>query len=282
MCNDTAGAPGWRGCQDLDTCSFAIQLAAHLLSPSSSPNRTRAAAQYRAWAPALLRSLEATATAPDGSGLLWSNTSAPVIGYGFQDAEIKSGAVLYSSVLAWNASRLLAGLAEGLGADAALAAALRSRADGIRAAATAQLWDGAQGVFRASTGIGAGNIDVWGNALAGAAGFASAAQAAAILDFFQAHEADLFYEGQVREIPAWQQWEQARYVSGTPAQHAAWDGETPQAKATARGAYLWARCVRAAAAAACLPVCLSACLPACLPAWLAQSLARSPPGAVDD
>ena len=46
--------------------------------------------------------------------------SAPEIGYGFQDDEVKSGAVLYSSVLFWNASRLMAEMADAAG-DTALA-----------------------------------------------------------------------------------------------------------------------------------------------------------------
>ena len=63
---------------------------------------------------AMAKSLAATTKDPAGSGLLWSNTSAPMVGYGFQDAETKSGCVLYSSVLYWNATRLMAGLDEGL------------------------------------------------------------------------------------------------------------------------------------------------------------------------
>ena len=48
--------------------------------------------------------MEATTKNPSGSGLLWSNTSRPMVGYGFQDGEWKSGDVLYSNVLFWNAS----------------------------------------------------------------------------------------------------------------------------------------------------------------------------------
>ena len=48
--------------------------------------------------PALARSIRATTTSPKGNGLLWSNTSRPMIGYGFQDSLFKSGEVLYSSV----------------------------------------------------------------------------------------------------------------------------------------------------------------------------------------
>ena len=59
--------------------------------------------------------MAATTKSPSGSGLLWSNTSRPMVGYGFQDAEVKSGAVLYSSVLYWNATRLMAEMAHATG-----------------------------------------------------------------------------------------------------------------------------------------------------------------------
>ena len=60
--------------------------------------------------------------------------------------------------------------------DSATAAEMHGRATTIKASADRELWDETQGVFRASTGVGRDNIDVWGNALAGAVGFASAAQ----------------------------------------------------------------------------------------------------------
>lgn len=227
VCNGTVGALGWEGCQDLDTASFAIKLAAHIWSRLLPEE---ASAFYRRWAPTLARSIRATQVAPDGSGLLWSNTSRPIIGYGFQDDEIKSGSVLYSSVLAWNASRLLATAAQAHG-DTALAAEMTAKARSMKSAADQQLWNATAGVFMASTGIDSSNIDIWGNAMAAATGFASQAQEGAIYRFFAEHEDAIFYEGQVRETPAWQQWEQARSVAGALDHY--WRF-SPQAKATAR------------------------------------------------
>ena len=170
---------------DLDTCSFAVKslhvgfkvLGGETATPGggggakptkpSSPQSRAFFAKHKA---AMLRSLAATTKDPAGSGLLWSNTSAPMVGawpvpaspvrraksstlgtaysyrrtnrpapprasdewrqrrdpqripprppcphlrparpagYGFQDAEVKSGCVLYSSVLYWNATRLM-------------------------------------------------------------------------------------------------------------------------------------------------------------------------------
>ena len=118
-----------------------------------------------------------------------------------------AGAVLYSSILAWNASRVLAAWADRYG-DAASSRDLRERAARIVAGANAKLWNASTGLFRASTGIARDNIDVWANAFAAASGFADANQSLHIFRFFKAHEKDIFYEGQVREIPKWQQWTQ--------------------------------------------------------------------------
>lgn len=69
-------------CQDLDSSGFAVKLAHHvwdklLLSAADKE------AFYKRWASPLELALNATATDPSGSGLLWSNTSAPNVGYGF-------------------------------------------------------------------------------------------------------------------------------------------------------------------------------------------------------
>ena len=46
------------------------------------------------------------------SGLAWSDPQKPLVGYGFQDAIIKSGEVLYSSALFYEASMLMVELAK--------------------------------------------------------------------------------------------------------------------------------------------------------------------------
>jgi hypothetical protein len=172
-------------------------------------------------------------------GLLWSNTSRPSIGYGFQDGETKSGAVLYSSVLYWNASRLIAAMATTQG-DHALATTMNAQAERIQAAATRLLWNTTAGVFMASTGVESENIDVWGNAAAGATGFASADQSASIFRFFKTRAADIFLEGQVREIPKPTRWSDAKPGSFNPVSlslfvlpehystHGATQGATPE------------------------------------------------------
>ena len=149
---------------------------------------------WEKWSPLLLKSLRATTKSPDGSGLLWSNTSRPMVGYGFQDAETKTGDVLFSSVLYWNATRLMAKMAQAQG-DTDLATALEAEATKVRASATAKLWNAELGVFMASTVLESDKIDVWANALAGAIGFTTDLQSASIFDFFKTRESDIFYEG---------------------------------------------------------------------------------------
>ena len=66
--------------QDLDSSGFAVKLAYHiwslLLTSAEEKN-----AFYKKWGPALERGMNATTHDPEGSGLLWSNISAPVVGY---------------------------------------------------------------------------------------------------------------------------------------------------------------------------------------------------------
>ena len=56
------------------------------------------------------------------------------------------------------------------------------------------------------TGLESQNVDIWGNAMAGAMGFASRAQDEAMFAYFEANEKAIFFEGQVRETPFPTQW----------------------------------------------------------------------------
>jgi hypothetical protein len=58
----------------------------------------------------------------------------------------------------------------------------------------------------ASTGLEKQNVDIWGNAMAGAMGFTTPTQDAKMFKYFQANEENIFYEGQIREIPFPTQW----------------------------------------------------------------------------
>eukprot|EP01046_Picozoa_sp_COSAG06_P005331 COSAG06_NODE_237_length_19433_cov_92.613961_19_plen_160_part_00 len=75
--------------------------------------------------------------------------------------------MFYSSVLYWNATRLMAEMATATG-DHKLATTMRGEAERVRSAATKILWNDELGVFMASTGLEKLNVDIWGNAMAGA------------------------------------------------------------------------------------------------------------------
>ena len=81
-CNDTGDTPASRRCQDLDSSAFAVKLAHHIWSHTQPPSAQLAF--YHRWSAALERGMNATTKDPSGSGLLWSNTSSPTVGYGFQ------------------------------------------------------------------------------------------------------------------------------------------------------------------------------------------------------
>ena len=193
-------------CQDLDSGSFAVKLAHKIWS--EIPTAFEQHAFFVRWAPALERALNATTKDPRGTGLVWSNTTAPNVGYGFQDTVVKSGVVLYSNLLYWNASGLLWTMAAAEG-DHALATRMAAVRTQIKTGVDRELWNSSSGIFLASTGIESGVVDVWGNALAGASGFASLSQAQSIFDFFKTNENTIFFEGQVRETAGAQHWDMA-------------------------------------------------------------------------
>ena len=132
---------------------------------------------------AMVKSFDATSKDPAGSGLLWSNTTDPQVGYGFQDDEVKSGNVLYSSLLYWNATRLMAEMADATG-DQELARRMVHTAAQVRRAANKAFWNDKLGVYMASTGLERNNIDVWGNAMAGAMGFTTPDQDSKMFQWF--------------------------------------------------------------------------------------------------
>ena len=212
LCNDTVGAPDWQSCQDLDSAAFAIKLAHHIWSPLAPSKETLF---FQKWAYPLERGMNATTSDPAGSGLLWSNTSRPMVGYGFQDTIQKSGVVLYSSILQWNASRLMSAMAHGMG-DVPSYVALATRMDllsaQIKLSADRLLWSEKRGMFMAAAGgTEADQVDVWANAMAGAIGFASHRQTLSIFSFFKQEEKNIFFEGQVREIALPSHWDLVGY-----------------------------------------------------------------------
>lgn len=125
------------------------------------------------------------------------------IGHCLSDSDSPAPTCRYPSALYFQASLQLAELA-GRAGNASMAADFARRAALIKAAFTPAFWNASEGMFHAAAagGAEANRIDVWGSALAADVGLASPAQEAAMAAFLTTNAAAIFYEGQVREIPA--------------------------------------------------------------------------------
>jgi hypothetical protein len=200
---DGSVSPTDTGCQDLDSAPFATLTAYHVWRASCASKLERNA-WYDQWGQLLDKSLNATTKLPGGNAV-WSNTSRPMIGYGFQDNEVKTGVVLFSNILYWNASLHLAEMAAERG-DHPTSQRLTANAQALRELVSKRLWNEQLGVFMASTGFESANVDLWGNAAAAACGFATDKQSARIFAYFRERVEEIFYDGQVRQTPLPTQW----------------------------------------------------------------------------
>ena len=194
----------------LDGGPFSVRLAAAL---SARPAKAVSALDARAptlleeYAGVLVRSMDAVPLDPS-TGLVVNTPALANVTYGFTDTVIKEGAVLYTSILYYEAAGVLAGTLQSLGRTTA-AALFRSRAAKIKASIVTVLWSPANSAFFASTGVGgAAEIDVWGTAYALAAGLVEDDDKADRIckEFLQGQQDKLFYRGHVRHLPAPHYW----------------------------------------------------------------------------
>ncbi len=196
---------------DRETGSLAVAAAEALIRQMATPNGQQ---WFLQWEQPLARALNATVLGP--SGLVHAGTSAEEAQPG-QSVAI-AGDVLYSSVLFWNATNILAELYESAGAQyAAQAAQLRRQATHVKAQITKELWNETYGAFVAATELESDRISVWGNALAAASGLASESQSSRIYSLFRDREADIFFEGQARWLPKPQYWNRTVATADSPA-----------------------------------------------------------------
>ena len=127
--------------------------------------------------------------------------------YGFTDSIRKTGAVLFCSLLHYDALVELAGLAQAWQCPGAPVAAMRAVAADIAAAITAgPLWNPSLGMFRPDTGTANGLTDVWGSAFAAHLGVATPVQQQSVAQWLAANQAVVFQTGQVRHLPAPSHW----------------------------------------------------------------------------
>ena len=116
---------------------------------------------FRGVAGKLVRAMDFTPRSRDG--LVTIDPARPPSPYGFTDTIAKTGELLFSSLLYWEASRELAALFEKAG-DAARAGEFEARAGSIERN-VGSLWDEKAGMFLAAS-VDFRQIDIWGNAYA--------------------------------------------------------------------------------------------------------------------
>lgn len=124
--------------------------------------------------------------------------------YGFTDCIRKTGGVLFSSILFWEASDCMAGLYSKAG-KALEADRWRREAKRVRSALSA-LWDSKEGVFLAAT-QDCRQADVWGSAYAVYSGAADAEQRDSIAKWLNKHYGEIVWNGMVRHVREPEGWQ---------------------------------------------------------------------------
>jgi hypothetical protein len=122
--------------------------------------------------------------------------------YGFTDTVAKSGGLLFSSLLDWEANRRLIELEEMASAPTAnYADRMAEIESGLDA-----LWDDESGAFLAATGD-CRQIDVWGNAFAISIGCLRGERRDRVLAFLRDRYDDYALRGQIRHLLRGEYWE---------------------------------------------------------------------------
>ena len=152
---------------------------------------------------ALIRGLHSLPRHPT-SGLIWIDPAKPHSAYGFTDTIAKTGEVLFSSMLYWEALRNLSDLFR-IGGDMKQAEEWHEQAEKIKRSLQA-FWVPEESLFRAAT-IDGNLPDVWGSAYAVYIGLAVREQAKMISEFFLSNYAKVVKRGQVRHIIKGASWD---------------------------------------------------------------------------
>mmetsp|Transcript_19294 Transcript_19294/g.49048 ORF Transcript_19294/g.49048 Transcript_19294/m.49048 type:complete len:442 (+) Transcript_19294:139-1464(+) len=132
--------------------------------------------------------------------LVFNDGAHPNCTYGFTDTVAKAGRLLFSSLLAMQASRDMAGWSTRCACGGAAQWANEAAAAG--SAVAARLFDARLGLFVACDAGPNVLPDVWGSALAVHLGVATGAQAGAVVAQLAAQVDAVFQQGQVRHLPA--------------------------------------------------------------------------------
>ncbi len=138
------------------------------------------------------------------SGLIYINPAHPHSPYGFTDTIAKTGELLFSSLLYWEASQRLTTLFKQTGNQKS-ASDFEHRASLIEKNIF-KLWDKDNGMFLAAT-ADCHQIDIWGNAYAVYINFPLKNRKDRIVDFLATNYEKFVMNGQIRHLVAPQHWE---------------------------------------------------------------------------
>ncbi len=137
------------------------------------------------------------------NGLVYNPPDNPQCVYGFTDIVKKTGHLLFTSLLYYQACDELDEVQKGMGGDHAFN--YRARADLIRKNLSI-LWDDEAGMYLAAD-KDCRQIDIWGSAYAAEVGLATDKQKDRIADYLLAHWDEIVLRGQVRHLPGKQGWQ---------------------------------------------------------------------------
>jgi len=187
----------WGSPPESDSAQFAVQLADEYYGRSGDKKFVAETIH------ALKRAMDSMPR--DEQGLSWIDPAAPHTAYGFTDQVFKTGAELFSSLLYWEASRKLAGMAAAVG-ETEIAQAMTARADLIEKNLSAALWDEKAGMYLAAT-QDCRQIDIWGSAYAVYIGFPDQKRNVRISRYLVENYSKIVYAGQVRHLPGGEYWQ---------------------------------------------------------------------------
>jgi hypothetical protein len=138
------------------------------------------------------------------NGLIYNDPENPHSPYGFTDTIGKTGELLFSSLLYWEACQKLIHLFEQVD-DLTLAKEFTNRAHLIEQNLD-NLWDEKTGTFVAAS-IDCNQIDIWGNAYAIYIGYPLAEKKDRIISYLVNNFDNILYQGQIRHLPKPDYWQ---------------------------------------------------------------------------
>ena len=156
---------------------------------------------FRSIEPKLRRGLDHIRRADNG--LVYNPPADPQVGYGWADTVRKTGHLLFTSLLYYQACVVLDEIQEGMGGDQVFDYSARADLIGKNISV---LWDEQAGMYLAAD-KDCRQIDIWGSAYAAETGLTTDAQKDRIADYFIAHWEGIIRDGLVRHLPGQEGWQ---------------------------------------------------------------------------